>query len=266
MDFAKRLVICYNHTNMGGQRTTYLSQPSLPRRVFYAVKHFFSKARKFFKNIKTWQLIVVLIPLLFLAATLLRFDHIHMTELRDAVMAADEAEDDDAIAAALSELKDFTTHNVVINIFEKNGGYTVVFGTRPLYLEHQYQRKAAEKIAEAEKKAAKFSDSNPNGNVFAKAMKVCKPKAIANGWAWNSPGYINCFTTEINKYPTSDALDNDFTASIPSTALYRYDFASPVWAPTFSGVVILLCLILIIIIILRFMVWLVLRLVLHFLK
>ena len=46
-------------------------------------------------KIKTWQLLLILIPFLFLDATLLRMDHIRMTELRDAVLAADEAEDDE---------------------------------------------------------------------------------------------------------------------------------------------------------------------------
>ena len=46
------------------------------------------KRGRFKFKIKTWQLILVLVPLLFLDATLLRLDHIKMTELRDAVLAA----------------------------------------------------------------------------------------------------------------------------------------------------------------------------------
>ena len=56
-------------------------------------------------KIKTWQLILILIPVLFLDATLLRMDHIKMTKLRDAVLAADEAENDEEIARTLDELK-----------------------------------------------------------------------------------------------------------------------------------------------------------------
>ena len=51
-----------------------------------------------FHKIKTWQLLLILVPLLFLDATLLRMDHIKMTELRSAVLTADEAEDDEEIA------------------------------------------------------------------------------------------------------------------------------------------------------------------------
>ena len=66
-------------------------------------------------KIKTWQLIVILIPLFFIDATLLRFDHIRMTELRDAVLAADEAEDDVAVSENLEKLKDYVFNNIVIN-------------------------------------------------------------------------------------------------------------------------------------------------------
>ena len=45
-------------------------------------------------KIKIWHLLIILVPLLLLDATLLRHNHIKMTELRDAVMAADEADDD----------------------------------------------------------------------------------------------------------------------------------------------------------------------------
>ena len=49
-------------------------------------------------KLKTWQLLIVLVVLLFVDATLLRLDHIRMTELRDAVISADASEDDVAVA------------------------------------------------------------------------------------------------------------------------------------------------------------------------
>ena len=39
-----------------------------------------------FKQIKTWQLLLALIPLLFLTATLLRFDHLKMLDLKNKVL------------------------------------------------------------------------------------------------------------------------------------------------------------------------------------
>ncbi|MBQ3309983.1 hypothetical protein IJG73_00880 [Candidatus Saccharibacteria bacterium] len=218
------------------------------------------------KQIKTWQLFLVLLPLLFVTATLLRFDHLKMTDLKNAVLAADEAEDDAAILTALENLKKFTDTHIVVNIVEKNGRQNLTFGTGPFYLEHLYIRKATEEIAKAEQKLQETGDTNPNGNIFAAAMAVCKPQAIANRWSWNSPNYLNCMTGEINKYPATDDITDSLTADVPSTALYRYDYASPVWAPTAAGFCILLCFILIVVIFIRVLIWITLRIALIFLK
>lgn len=222
------------------------------------------KHLKALKQIKTWQLIIILFLLLFISATLLRFDHIKMTDLKAEVVAADESGDKEEITKALDNLKNFTFTHTVINIIEKNGKQYVTFGTGPVYLEHEYEREATAALKAAEEKAA--TDENPNGNVFAKAMDVCKPQAIANGWAWNSQGYLDCMTGEINKYPTTDRIEDTYVASLPSTALFRYDFASPIWTPSLSGFVNILCIILIVVILTKILIWCVLRLALFFLK
>ena len=157
------------------------------------------KRGRFKFEIKTWQLLLILIPLLFIDATLLRRDHIKMTELRDAVLAADAAENDEELERALAELKEFTFSNMVINIVDNNGTQKITFGTGPFYLEHQYIRAANAALEEAE--AHLSSDTNPNGNIYAAASAVCRPQAIAGGWNWNDSRYINCMMTEINKYP-----------------------------------------------------------------
>ena len=106
------------------------------------------KKHKKFK-IKTWWLLLGLIPVLFLDATLLRTNHIKMTELRDAVLAADEEDDDEKIATALTELKNYVFSEVVINIVDDNGNQRITFGTGPFYLEHQYLRAAKLALEEA---------------------------------------------------------------------------------------------------------------------
>lgn len=216
------------------------------------------------RQVKTWQLMLILLLLLFISATLLRFDHIKMTDLKAEVAVADESGDAEAISTALNNLKEFTFSHTIINVVEKNGKQYVTFGTGPIYLQHEYERAATAALKEAEEKAA--TDGNPNGNVFAKAMDVCKPQAIANGWAWNSQGYLDCMTGEINKYPTTDRIEDTYVASLPSTALFRYDFASPIWTPTLSGFVSVLCIILIVVILTKVLIWCVLRLALFFLK
>ena len=212
-------------------------------------------------KIKTWQLIIILIPLLFVDATLLRLDHIKMTELREAVLAADAAEDDEATVNNLEALKKFVFSNIVINVEDDNGEQIVSFGTGPFYLEHQYLRDANRALEEAEKK---FNDNNPNGNIYAKASAVCQPLAIQNGWTWNDSNFINCMMTEINKYPAADEIQDKIIASLPSTELYRKEYASPLWAPSLSGIFILITLIIIIVIFIRILIWIILRLSLLF--
>ena len=75
-----------------------------------------------------------------------------MTELRDAVLKADESEDDEAIMKTLGELKNFVFSNIVINIVDENGAQKITFGTGPFYLEHQYIRAANAALKEAEEK------------------------------------------------------------------------------------------------------------------
>ena len=213
-------------------------------------------------KIKTWQLMLILVPLLFLDATLLRMDHIHMTELRDAVLEADVSEDDEEVKKRLEALREYTLSNMVINVVDDNGEQVVTFGTGPFYLEHQYIKAANKALEEAESRLV--DDSNPNGNIYAEASNTCRAQAIANGWNWDNPNYINCMVSEIQKYPAADELHDTIKASLPSTELYRREFAAPVWAPTLTGFMVLVTLIIIVVIIIRMIIWIVLRLSLLF--
>ena len=211
-------------------------------------------------KVKNWMLILVLIPFLAVDATLLRNDHIKMTELRDAVMAADakigEAENEEQavqseeeLVTALTDLKEFVFHHIVINVVEENGEQRVTFGTGPFYLEHQYLRAANKALREAEAKLT--GDGNPNGNIYGQAGEVCRAQAIQYGWNWDSAGFINCMMGEITKYPSADEIQDTVIAALPSTELYRRNYASPVWAPTLTGFLLLITAVIIIIIIVR---------------
>lgn len=215
-----------------------------------------------FNGIKTWWMVVILVPLFFIDVTLLRQGHVKMTELRDAVLSADVEGDEETIRARLEELRDFTQNNIVINIVDDNGAQRITFGTGPFYLENQYLRDANAALEQAE--ALLAGDNNPNGNIYQMASDVCRPQAIANGWAWNNPNYINCMTSEIQKYPAADNIQDSIVAALPSTELYRYNFASPVWAPTATGWVLLLTVAMVVVILIRIIWWLILRLSLFF--
>ncbi|MBQ3445980.1 hypothetical protein IJG29_04660, partial [Candidatus Saccharibacteria bacterium] len=61
-----------------------------------------------------------------------------------------------------------------------------------------------------------------------------------------------------------DDIQSSIMASLPSTELYRWNFASPVWAPTSTGLAILITLVIIVVILIRGVVWIILRLSLLF--
>ncbi len=210
-------------------------------------------------HISTWKLVLVLILLVFLGATLLRFDHIKMSELRAEVLTADEQEDREKIISSLNELRNFTLKHIVFNILDDNGREHIIFGTGPFYLENLYIHDAKEAIKKQQEEIAKkgVTSQNPNGNIFAKVAKICDGKARTYGWPYYDKRYLNCYTTELAKYPSSTSLTTDLEAILPNTEEYRYDFASPIWYPCASGIVILIALILAIWIMGRFIFWIV---------
>ncbi len=217
-----------------------------------------------FKSVQTWQLIVILIPLLFFTATLLRLDHLKMVELRSAVLTADQEGNEEQIQQTLTALRDYVYSHTVINIVENNGIQQVTFGTGPFYLEQQYIRAANAAIEAASSELV--DDSNPYGNIYAAVAAICQPQAIANGWQWSSPGYLDCWTSELAKYPETDISDNHLVAKIPSTELYRHNYASPIFSWTPAGIAIIACVVLALIIIVRIIIWLALKVALLFLK
>jgi len=222
------------------------------------------QAIKVIFRVRSWKLVLILIPLLFLTVTLLRFDHIRMVELRDAVLAADENGDDEELADALRELQEYTISHIVVNVVEENGVERLVFGTGPFYLEQQYVRKAKEALTKAEE-ALLDAGNNPHGNVFKKASDICDARALQYGWGFNK-AYIDCMTNELAKFPEMDEIVDFQRAMIPPTTLFRVNFASPVWTWSWSGASILACILLTVVILIRFLIWGVLRITLLIIK
>ena len=114
-----------------------------------------------------------------------------MTELRDTVLEMDKEGNDEELAAALNKLQDFTLNHIVVNIIDENGLKKIEFGTGVFYLEQSYLRAAAKVMQEVSE--MEVDDSNPNGNIYGIVSSVCRARALANGWNWDNPNYINCF-------------------------------------------------------------------------
>ena len=187
-----------------------------------------------------------------------------MTNLRAAVLEADKESNEIALADSLNALRDFTFKNIIVNIVDDNGNKKIEFGTGVFYLEQSYLNATSEVLRIASE--AEIDDSNPNGNIYALASAVCRPLAIANGWSWNSPEHIACYQTELAKYPAEATSSNTIQVQLPSTELYRREFASPIWAPTISGFVILITILLGVVIFIRFLIWIILEITLILMK
>ena len=215
-------------------------------------------------RVRSWKLLLILIPLLFLTATLLRMDHLGMVERRDRVLEADKSGDEAEMLRALTELKQYTFSHIVVNIIEENGEERLVFGTGPFYLEQQYMRKAKAALAEAEK-ALEGVGNNPHGNVFKKAAKICDARALKYGWGFSKP-YIDCMTSELAKFPEMKEIEDFRRAMIPPTALFRINYASPVWTWSWAGTAILVCILLTVVILIRGLIWIILRITLFLTK
>lgn len=209
-----------------------------------------------FHRLKTWQIILVTILLLFVDATLLRVDHLKMVELRDAVLAADEEENDELIVEKLEELKEFTFSHIVVNIREENGTQSFAFGTGPFYLEHQYVRAAEAALEDARSELTEDEDNN----ITNEAANACRER----GETATHMQYVQCLLRETENLPAMDDITDQITARIPSTELYRKNYASSIWAPCLSGFMILITLILLLIIVFRFLAWVFLSIAIMF--
>ena len=213
-------------------------------------------------RLTSWKIVLILVLLGFLAATLLRYDHIEMVRLRDAVMSADADNNDEKIEQSLKELHAFVLKHIIFNTVQENGIEKITFGTGPFYLENQYLRKANDAIAKAKTEIEKNS-SNQYGNVYKKVAEICDARSRANGWGFNAR-YIQCYQDELDKYPAEARMDAYGAAVLPSTELFRYEYSSPLWYPCGSGIVILICVILIFVLIIRLIIWLFLHIALIF--
>jgi len=184
-------------------------------------------ALKKISMLKTWQLIILLILVLFIAATALRLNNVGMDHRREGVYSADEAGDEDIIHQRLLSLREYSSSHMNAN-------------TGAFVLKNQYDRDSQRALADAQNKSEE--SESPNGNIYKKAAEVCDPQ-----FSGYSQAYMQCFMNELNKYPESGAVSDSVV--LPTAELYQYDFASPIWTPDIAGWTVLLAIIISVVII-----------------
>jgi hypothetical protein len=178
------------------------------------------------QRIKTWQLLVLLVIVGFVAATFLRLNNIGMVQRREAVINADESGNKDALVERLYDLQRYVSAHMNTDLGQG------------VYLEKTYNRDLQNW------QTAQYGDGNPNGNIYQKAQEVCAPQ-----FSYYTQAYLLCTTNELAKYPS--AADPGTDTSKPRQEAYIHSFSSPVWSPDFAGWAVIACLIIIVLIIVR---------------
>ncbi len=201
------------------------------------------RSLKRLQQVKTWQLILILILGLFVMATFLRINNIGMIQRREAVLSADKQGDMAVLQSRLYDLQRYAAAHMNA-------------ATGAIDLQDSYNR-----AAEASKKEAE-SQTTGGQNLYKKIEdEVCGPKARANGWRWPDQRYIACQRAELAKYP--EAQQGGGQVTLPDGKLFRHSFVSPLWSPDFAGFSVLICLLITLVIIGRLIGVGVLRLLLY---
>ena len=184
------------------------------------------KSIKDLQRVKTWQLLVLLLLVGFVAATFLRLNNIGMVERRSAVVSADKAGNEEVTAQRLYDLQQYVSSHMNTDL------------GKGVYLESTYQRDSQKALDAAS------GDQNPNGNIYKKAQEVCAPR-----FSGYSAAYLQCTTSELAKYPASNELIG--AVKLPTANSYLHDYESPVWSPDFAGWTLVVCAVLVLMIITR---------------
>lgn len=171
---------------------------------------------KSLQKVKTWQLVLLLILLLFISATFLRLNNIGMVQRRDAVIAADKQGDPTTTRDRVIELQHYVARHMNT-------------GKNDVYLAAQYER---DRAAVVERAATAVTPDNEVIN--QKVDAICKPQ-----FSGYNQGYVDCFAREYAKFaPGADPVS---TVTLPDPERYRFVFAPPYWSPDFAGFSLLAC-------------------------
>lgn len=165
---------------------------------------------KSLQKVKTWQLVLLLVLMLFITATFLRLNNIGMVQRRDAVIAADKQADPNNTRNRVIDLQHFVANHMNT-------------GKNDVYLASQYERDKA-----AAYQAAATSGSSDNEVINKKVDEICKPQ-----FSGYNQGYVECFAREYAKYAPGE--DPGGKVKLPDPETYRLVFAPPYWSPDFAG-------------------------------
>lgn len=198
------------------------------------------------RRAKTWQLIIILIPLLFVAATFLRLNNLGMVERRDAVMEADKKGDKNDMEKKILDLQHYVSSHMNTNL------------DKGIYLEESYKRDRAAAIEAA---TSATNASNPNSAVYQQASIECRER-FQGGVASFRNDYVQCVVERVRSLGQGQAASTEL--KLPTVDSYRHNFSSPLFSFDLAGISAFLCLLLIVVIVFRLLAILFLQTVLKF--
>ena len=199
-------------------------------------------------QIKTWQLVILLIMSGFISATFLRLNNVGMVERRESVEHADKAGDIVNLQQRLYDLQRYVSTHMNAD-------------PGKIALDHTYKQMYDRKLKEFEEEIKNQS----NNDTVSKVRAVCDARAQQGGYGrfttQADPRYINCINEEWAKDPTAKATNLQFEA--PSTEPYYHTFVSPIWSADYAGWSLLVTIFIAMIIVMRLVVLGMLKLILR---
>jgi len=192
------------------------------------------RALRFLGHIKTWQLLIVLLLFIMLAAIFLRLNNLGMMERRNALIEADKTGDVAQVQEAARDLQNYVAHHMNTS-------------TGRVALQTLYEQ-AYNKVIEANK-----TPEVENGD-YQGAMIKCRQIYPRGGQNW-----AKCIADTVG---VSDV--NITTEPLPSPDAYYADYAPARWSFDLAGISVLICFLLIIAIIFRMIFIIILKIILKF--
>ena len=199
-------------------------------------------------QIKTWQLVILLIMSGFISATFLRLNNVGMVERRESVENADKAGDMVNLQQRLYDLQRYVSTHMNAD-------------PGKIALDHTYKQMYDRKLKEFEEEIKNQS----NNDTVSKVRAVCDARARQGGYGRATtqadPRYVSCINEEWEKYPAAKVANLQFEA--PSTEPYYHTFVSPIWSADYAGWSLLVTIFIAMIIVMRLVVLGMLKLMLR---
>ena len=190
-------------------------------------------------QIKTWQLVILLIMSGFISATFLRLNNVGMVERRESVENADKAGDIVNLQQRLYDLQRYVSTHMNAD-------------PGKIALDHTYKQMYNRKLKEFEEEIKNQS----NNDTVSKVRAVCDTRAQQGGYGRATtqadPRYVSCINEEWEKYPAAKVANLQFEA--PSTEPYYHTFVSPIWSADYAGWSLLVTIFIAMIIVMRLVV------------